>query len=86
MNVPPLQRVIGTVQSAVRGGLMCSRSALKFASDRGLIHVQPDNIYLDEVIGWGLAALGAYTQVSIVIVSEYSLKPTNTEHVPCSHR
>ncbi len=60
---------------------MCSHSALKFASDRGLIHVEPDNTYLDEVIGWGLAALGAYTQVSIVvIVMEYSLKPTNTEH------
>ncbi len=59
------QRVIGTIQSAIRGGLMCSRSGLKFATDKGLIPARPNNTYLDEIIGWGLAALGAYVQVSI---------------------
>ncbi len=57
---------------------MCSRSALKFAADKGWIHVQHDSTYLDEVIGWGLAALGAYTQVGITNMNIFI--ETNTEH------
>jgi hypothetical protein len=59
-----IQRIISTVQSAINGGLMFSRAAMRFASKKGLVHIDPDDSFLDEIVGWTLALGGAYFQVS----------------------
>lgn len=58
-----VQVIISAFQSALRGGLICSRAVLRWANARGLIDVEEDDTYLDEVAGYTLAALGFYTQV-----------------------
>ena len=58
-----IQSVISAVQSAIRGGLMFSRRMLKFANNRGWTELDSEDTYLDEIIGWGLAAIGIYFQV-----------------------
>lgn len=60
-----IQAILSTVQSAIRGGLMCSRALLKFASERHMIQGYDEaETMLDEYVGWTLAAIGAYFQIS----------------------
>jgi hypothetical protein len=58
-----LQVVISAVQSAMRGGLMCSRAMLRWAAGRGLIE-QPsaDDAALAEAVGYAVALVGCYCQ------------------------
>ena len=42
----------------MRGGLLCSRGILRWANKHGLIDLHEDDTYLDEVVGYGLAAAG----------------------------
>lgn len=58
-----LHVAIAAFQSALRGGLMCSRALLKWANKRGLIEVNEEDTNMDEVIGYGLCLLGFYTQI-----------------------
>ncbi|CAM9702415.1 unnamed protein product [Ascophyllum nodosum] len=58
-----IQRFISTVQSAVRGGLLFSRSLMRFISDTTFLKLDPDNSFMDEILGWTLAACGAYFQI-----------------------
>lgn len=60
-----IQRFISTVQSAIQGGLLFSRSLMYFISDTTPLKLDPDQSFLDEVLGWTLAACGAYFQISI---------------------
>jgi len=53
-----LQVVISAFHSAMRGGLLCSRGILRWANKHGLIDLHEDDTYLDEVVGYGLAAAG----------------------------
>ena len=57
-----VQRIISAFHSAIRGGLMCSRGVLAELNKRGIIEFDEDESYIDEVIGWTLAALGFYFQ------------------------
>jgi len=59
-----VQRVIAAVQSGIRGGLMFSRSLLKFALKKGYISFDDEDTYIDEVVGWSVAAFGIYFQIS----------------------
>ncbi|CAM9712177.1 unnamed protein product, partial [Hapterophycus canaliculatus] len=71
-----VQRFISTVQSAIKGGLLFSRSLMCFISEAtvgaGLGLKKPvdmyshgqQNSFMDEVMGWALAACGAYFQVN----------------------
>ncbi|CAM9308411.1 unnamed protein product [Chrysoparadoxa australica] len=58
-----IQRIISTVQSAIKGGLLVFRSILMFLDERNLLHVKHDETYIDEVLGWALAGCGAYFQI-----------------------
>jgi hypothetical protein len=58
-----IQRIISSVQTAVRGGLLFSRSILKFFNDKGYIQFNDQETYLDEIIGWSLAVIGVYFQI-----------------------
>jgi hypothetical protein len=60
-----LQTIISSVQSGIKGGLIVARSALRIAVQRGFLASFDENeSYLDEVIGWSLALLGVYIQLS----------------------
>ncbi|CAN0262968.1 unnamed protein product, partial [Ectocarpus sp. 12 AP-2014] len=60
-----IQRLISTVQSAIKGGLLFSRSLMYFVSEVTPLKLDPDNSFFDEVLGWTLAACGAYFQVCV---------------------
>eukprot|EP00616_Rhizochromulina_sp_CCMP1243_P016807 CAMPEP_0118975282 /NCGR_PEP_ID=MMETSP1173-20130426/15329_1 /TAXON_ID=1034831 /ORGANISM="Rhizochromulina marina cf, Strain CCMP1243" /LENGTH=361 /DNA_ID=CAMNT_0006925147 /DNA_START=57 /DNA_END=1142 /DNA_ORIENTATION=- len=57
-----VQRVISAFHSAIRGGLLCSRGVLNFMNSRGIIDFNDTESYLDEIVGWSLAAAGFYFQ------------------------
>lgn len=44
---------------------MCSRNVLEYLSKMKLIHINPDESYLDEIVGYALAAVGLYFQLSM---------------------
>lgn len=58
-----IQRIISSVQSAIRGGLMFSRRILKFAKDQGYFPSYNEDAYYDEALGWIIAAMGVFFQV-----------------------
>lgn len=57
-----IQQIISTFYSAIRGGLMVTRNGLNWLSKKGLLNIDPETTYIDEVLGWCLAALGFYMQ------------------------
>lgn len=58
-----IQRILSAVQSAIRGGLLFSRRMLCHLNDIGYLNLHQDDTYLDEIVGWGLAALGVVFQL-----------------------
>ena len=58
------QAIISAFHSAIRGGLMVARGGLRYLNKKGVVNVDPDETYLDEVLGWTLAAVGFYWQFS----------------------
>eukprot|EP01062_Namystynia_karyoxenos_P055808 TRINITY_DN46842_c0_g1_i1.p1 TRINITY_DN46842_c0_g1~~TRINITY_DN46842_c0_g1_i1.p1 ORF type:complete len:406 (+),score=154.06 TRINITY_DN46842_c0_g1_i1:91-1218(+) len=58
-----LQRMLSAVQSALRGGLLCSRRALAFARRRGWVGERAKESLFDDYIGYVIAAAGLYTQL-----------------------
>lgn len=59
-----IQTVISAFYSGIRGGLYFSRNGLIFLSTKyKFINIDPDNTYIDEIVGWVIAAIGFYTQV-----------------------
>jgi len=57
-----IQRIISAFHSAIRGGLMCARGLVNFLNKRGIINFDDSESYLDEILGWTLAAIGFYFQ------------------------
>ena len=65
-----VQSVLSAVTTGIRGGLLFSRSMLEFCVGRGwdlggLIPKDHHDTYIDEAVGWTLAALGVYFQVFV---------------------
>jgi hypothetical protein len=58
-----VQKVISAFYSAIRGGLMVMRSAMAILDRKGIVHIDPNETFIDEVLGWALAALGFYFQM-----------------------
>ncbi len=59
-----VQRVISALHSALRGGLMCSRNILKYLSVMKIYELDEKDTYMDEVVGYGLAAIGLIFQLT----------------------
>jgi hypothetical protein len=59
-----IQKVVSSVHSAIRGGLLFSRSFLKYCNDKGWFQFNDEQSYLDEIIGWILAFYGIYFQLN----------------------
>ena len=57
-----IQKIITALYSALRGGLLVSRNALRKLSVLNLVHIKPEDTYLDELSGWALGAFGFWVQ------------------------
>jgi hypothetical protein len=53
-----LQSRISAIQSAAMGGQIFARSLLQLGRERGLVNVEADETYMDEVVGWSVAVIG----------------------------
>ena len=53
-----LQSRISAIQSAAMGGQVFARSLLQLGRERGLVMIAADDTYMDEVVGWSVAAIG----------------------------
>jgi hypothetical protein len=60
-----IQRVVSSFHSALRGGIMFSRNILHYLDAMNIIKINHEETYLDEAIGYGLAALGLFFQLSL---------------------
>lgn len=59
-----LEEAVSMVQTSIRGGLMFSRSILHFLNKMKIIKFREDDTYLDEYLGWAVASLGLYFQIT----------------------
>lgn len=59
-----IQRVISAIHSAIKGGLIFGRILVEFLHEKGFVTFPPEKAYLDEAIGWGIAAVGLIFQFS----------------------
>jgi hypothetical protein len=59
-----VQRVISAYHSAIRGGHMFAGNLFEYLDKQGIIHIDVNNSYLDEIIGYGMALLGLWFQLS----------------------
>lgn len=58
-----LQRIISALHSSLRGGLMISRNMLEYLKVMNIVTINDEDTYLDEVVGYALAALGFLFQL-----------------------
>jgi len=58
-----VQRVISAFHSAIRGGLMFTRNLITYLNEMKFINFDDKDTYMDEVIGYGVAALGFLVQI-----------------------
>lgn len=59
-----IQRIISAYYSAMRGGLMFSRNILEYMDKMGVVSVRAEDSIVDEVVGYLVAGLGLYWQLS----------------------
>jgi len=59
-----LQRVISAVHSALVGGLLISRNMLVYLAEMKIVNINHEETYLDELVGYGLTALGLFFQLT----------------------
>ena len=60
-----MQSIVSMIHSAIRGGLMCSRNILTYCSRMNYLHINAEDSYLDEAVGYTLAATGMWFQLSM---------------------
>lgn len=60
-----VQRIISAFHSAIRGGLMFSRNIMKYLTEMNIYKIRDEESILDELVGYGLAALGLWFQLSM---------------------
>lgn len=60
-----IQRVIETFHSAIRGGHLFGKHLVNYLHEQGILKTSADSTNIDEVIGWGLAAVGVLFQLSM---------------------
>jgi len=59
-----LARIISAFHSALKGGVMATRNILDYLDTMGYYKINHEDTYMDEVAGYGLAALGLWFQLS----------------------
>lgn len=58
------QRVLSAVHSSIRGGMMISRNLFQYLAEMEVYKLDVDKSQLDEAIGYALALMGLYWQLS----------------------
>jgi len=58
-----VQRIQSGFHSAIRGGKMFGESLVNTLHKRGLLQSSPEETYIDEIVGWILAAIGFLWQL-----------------------
>lgn len=69
-----VQRILSAFHSAIRGGLLFSRNMLTYLSEMKIIEIDHEETYLDEFVGYGLALLGIYFQLSLGFALPFILR------------
>lgn len=57
-------RILSAFHSAIRGGLLLSRNLIQYLGHFKYIEIKSEDSYIDEVVGFSLAALGLWFQLS----------------------
>jgi len=60
-----IQRVISAFHSAIAGGIMASRNVIEYLNEMKYIEFDHTKSYLDEAVGYGLAVVGLWFQLSM---------------------
>mmetsp|Transcript_53999 Transcript_53999/g.150177 ORF Transcript_53999/g.150177 Transcript_53999/m.150177 type:complete len:469 (-) Transcript_53999:112-1518(-) len=69
-----IERVISAFHSAIRGGLLFARHLLAFCNEKGYLKFEDHNkSYLDEMIGWSIAAFGFVLQFMLGFSAPFPL-------------
>lgn len=58
-----VQRFVSAFHSALRGGLMLSRNVLTYLSEMKYVHINHEETYIDEIVGYSVALLGLFFQL-----------------------
>lgn len=80
-----MQEVVSAVHLALLGGLLFSRSLMRWARTKGYLATSPEETVLDEVVGYVVAAVGFWCQITCGFFSarrRYSLLLTSPP-LPC---
>ena len=67
------QVIVSAFHLAIRGGLLCSRSLLRWAQSRQMLSMKEEDTYADEIVGAVIAAVGFYTQLSFGFAMPFPL-------------
>eukprot|EP01129_Flabellula_baltica_P015625 TRINITY_DN8023_c0_g1_i1.p1 TRINITY_DN8023_c0_g1~~TRINITY_DN8023_c0_g1_i1.p1 ORF type:complete len:362 (+),score=84.70 TRINITY_DN8023_c0_g1_i1:121-1086(+) len=59
-----VQKIVSAVHSSIKGGLMFSRHIIIFLNKKGYLTINHEETYVDEVVGWGVALIGLWFQLS----------------------
>ena len=59
-----VQQIISAFHSGIRGGLLFARQLIKFTNLHGWTNIDADESIIDEAVGWAMAFLGIYVQLS----------------------
>lgn len=59
-----VQTIVSAVHLALRGGLLFSRSLMRWANRRKLLSVSEEDTYLDEALGYSVAVAGFWFQLN----------------------
>lgn len=60
-----LQRIIDSIYSSIRGGLMFSRNIMEYLTIKGIYKIDHNETIIDEIFGYALALIGFYFQFRI---------------------
>ena len=60
-----IQRIMSAFHSAIRGGHMFSKNVLEYLSKMGYVQIKHEDTYLDEIIGYAVAVIGLWFQLSL---------------------
>jgi hypothetical protein len=58
-----IQRLISTIQAGIKGGLMFSRALVRFLHENEIIDFDDEATFMDEILGWVVAAMGIWFQI-----------------------
>jgi len=66
-----LQKMLCAVQSAMQGGHIFSSNLIVFLSTKAGIEIDLDKTMFDEYVGWGMAAIGVYFQLTSLVATSF---------------